>query len=104
MMDEIINRYKGQPTKEGHRLQAVRELGKVMIGFLHWGEYEGSDEHHHIYIASIAEENGAYDVGWFRGNENRPFDVSEYANLAEVFVALDDAVARRSKEVGTGGP
>jgi hypothetical protein len=104
MMDEIINRYMGQATKEGHKLQSSKELGKVMIGFVHWGEYQGSDDHHHIYVASIAEENGAYNVGWFRGTENRPCDLSNYATLQELFVALDDAVARRSKEVGPGGP
>jgi hypothetical protein len=103
-MQDIINRYRGQATKQGHKLQTAAAEGDVLIGFMHWGEYQDVDEHHHIHIALVSADDDGYHVGWYRGSETQPHAFSDYADQDELFAALDDGIARRSAEVGPGGP
>jgi hypothetical protein len=99
-MDQVIKRYVGKTTNEGHELRVDEKLGQVTLWFLYWGEYQGSDDHHHIGIARIKREGNAYIVGWLRGTQNQPFDESKYNSEEELVFALDAAIARRSAEVG----
>jgi len=55
-----------------------------------------------ICIARIEQPKhaDAFTVGWFSESETEPFASSDYAGRQELFLALDEAIARRSAEVG----
>ena len=39
-MDNLVNRYKGQKTGQGHELSVKRQGDVITIGFQHLGEYQ----------------------------------------------------------------
>ena len=38
-MNEIVSRYKGKSTSQGHKLEVKEKAGVVTIEFMHQGEY-----------------------------------------------------------------
>lgn len=99
-MQEIIGRYQGKKTAQGHELRVDGDQEQAVIWFLYWGEYQGVDAHHHVGIARVRRDGAGYRVGWLRGTETRPYDETDYAGADEMFAAIDDAAQARSAEVG----
>ena len=89
-MNKIIEKYQGMTTPAGHELR-VDEIDeqKIIIWYLFWGEYQGIDDHHHMGVARIREENGKYFVEWLRGTEQVPYQTETFTNSEDVFSALD---------------
>ena len=58
-MDEIIRRYEGRPTSQGHRLEVTREGHEVTIAFRHVGEY-GDEYDPYVRVARIKEIDGGF--------------------------------------------
>jgi hypothetical protein len=96
-MDALIHHFKGQKTASGHDVQAHKRDVRVLVWYLYWGEYQGVDRGHHMGIAVIAKKaDSSYEVGWFRGNEQRHFRTSEYATEEAMIEAIDAEIATRS--------
>jgi hypothetical protein len=100
--DKLIKRYKGKTTSEGHKLDVKEKSDVITVGFMHSGEYQ--DEYDpYIKVARIAKVGNEYSVGWFADDGDEPSDSNEYSREEDLFAALDNAVQRRSKEVGRTG-
>ncbi len=56
-----------------------------------------------IKFARVEKVGEAYNVGWFADDGDEPSDSNEYTREEDLFVALDQAVERRSKQVGRAG-
>jgi hypothetical protein len=101
-MDDIIKRYKGKITSQGHKLDLKATQGIITIGFKHSGEFE--DEYDpYIRVARIELAGDTYTAGWFHDDGEEPSDSSEYASKEDLFAAVDAAIAQRSQEVGPMG-
>ncbi len=101
-MDDLTKHFKGKTTSEGHELILKKKLDAVTIGFKHSGEYEDQYDPY-IKVARVEQTGDAYRVGWFHDDAEEPSDSSEYTNQDDLFAALDNAIERRSKEVGPLG-
>ena len=98
-MDNLIKRYKGKTTSEGHKLDVKEKSDVITVGFRHSGEYQ--DEYDpYINVARIEKVGESYSVGWFSDDVDEPSDSNEYTREEDLFAALDNAVQQRSKEVG----
>src|SRR5271166_3105962 len=101
-MDNLIKRYKGKTTSEGHKLDVKEKSDVITIGFKHSGEYQ--DEYDpYIKVARIEKVGEAYSVGRFADDGDEPSNSNEYTREEDLFAALDQAVEQRSKEVGRTG-
>jgi hypothetical protein len=98
-MDEIINRYKGKTTSEGHKLEARRDGDNVMIGFQHLGEYHDVYDPY-VKIGRVQETSDGYRVGVYHLDAEEPTESMDVASECDLFVALDKAIEDRSHEVG----
>ena len=98
-MDEIINRYKGKTTSEGHKLEARRDGDNVMIGFQHLGEYRDVYDPY-VKIGRVQETSDGYRVGVYHLDAEEPTESMDVASECDLFVALDKAIEDRSNEVG----
>ena len=98
-MDEIIRRYEGRPTSQGHKLEVTREGDEVTIAFRHVGEY-GDEYDPYVHVACIKEIDGGFALGLFYRDAEEPTAAGEYTGERDLFVAIDKAVEERSKEVG----
>lgn len=102
-MDVIIKHYEGKRSQRGHEVRVNGSpRGGLLVWFLHWGEYQGIDAHHHVGIARVEQDGDTYRVGWFRGTEQTPFDETEYTDLERMFADVDAAIETRSAEVMSG--
>ncbi len=101
-MNDIVSRYKGKTTSQGHKLEVKERAGAVTIEFLHRGKY--LDVYNpHVRVARIEQSGDRYDVGWFHEDGDEPSEMSSYSREEELFAALDDAIEKRSAEVGPIG-
>jgi hypothetical protein len=98
-MDELTKHFKGKTTSEGHELILKKKSDAITIGFKHSGEYEDQYDPY-IKVARVEQTGDAYRVGWFHDDAEEPSDSSEYTNQDDLFAALEDAIEKRSKEVG----
>jgi hypothetical protein len=98
-MDEIIKRYRGRTTSQGHKLEVTRAAGALSIGFKHVGEY-GDAYDPYLRVADIEELGDGYRVGIYHADAEEPTATTDYPAEKELFVALDRAVEERSQEVG----
>jgi hypothetical protein len=77
VMDNLIKRYKGKTTSEGHKLDVKEKADAIVVGFKHSGEYE--DEYDpYIKVARIEKTGEGYNVGWFTDDGDEPSDSNEY--------------------------
>jgi hypothetical protein len=102
VMDNIIKRFRGRKTGQGHELAVKNEQGVITIGFKHFGEYE-EEYDPFIHVARIERTGDVYHVGWFHDDGEEPSTGSEYTREDDLFAALNEAIEQRSKEVGTSG-
>ena len=98
-MDEIIRRYEGRPTSQGHKLEVTREGDEVTIGFRHVGEY-GDEYDPYVRIAVITEGDGGFALSLFYRDAEEPTALGKFVSERDLFVAVDKAAEERSKEVG----
>ena len=98
-MDEVIRRYNGRPTSQGHKLEVTRDGDEVTIAFQHHGEY-GDEYDPYVRVARVQTIDGGFRAHFFYLDAEEPTAWSDYANEAELFEALDRAVEERSQEVG----
>jgi hypothetical protein len=98
-MDEIIKRYKGRTTSQGHKLEVSRESDEVAIGFKHLGEY-GDEYDPYMRVAVIKELDRGFALSLFYRDAEEPTAAGHFASERDLFAALDKAVEERSKEVG----
>ncbi len=101
-MNDIIKRYKGKTTSQGHKVDVKEKTGVITIGFKHAGQYQ-DDYDPYIRVARIEPAGDAYTVGWFHDDGEEPSDSSEYATKEDLFSGVDAAIERRSQEVGPMG-
>ncbi|MGP0067267.1 MAG: hypothetical protein ACLQGP_27190 [Isosphaeraceae bacterium] len=101
-MNPIVSRYKGKTTSQGHKLEVKEKAGAATIEFVHRGEYREVYDPK-IRVACIEQSGDVYSVGWFREDYDEPSESSEYGREDELFSALDDAIEKRSAEVGPPG-
>jgi hypothetical protein len=98
-MDEIIRRYEGRTTSQGHQLEVTREGDQVTIGFKHYGEF-GDEYDPYVRIAVITGSDGAFALGLFYRDAEEPTSSGNFVSERDLFAAVDKAVEERSKEVG----
>jgi hypothetical protein len=99
-MDEIINRYKGKTTSQGHSLETISDGDEVTIGFQHRGEY--CDEYDpYVKVAHVQAKSDGYRVGVYHLDAEEPTESMDVASECDLFVAVDKAIEDRSREVGT---
>ena len=98
-MDNLLKRYKGKTTSEGHKLDVKEKSDVITVGFRHSGKYQHEYDPY-IKVARIEKVGEAYSVGWFSDDVDEPSDSNEYTSEEDLFAALDNAVQQRSKEVG----
>jgi hypothetical protein len=98
-MDEIIKRYKGRTTSQGHKLEVSQESDGVAIGFKHLGEY-GDEYDPYVRVAIIKEFDRGFTLSLFYRDAEEPTTAGDFARERDLFAALDKAVEERSKEVG----
>ncbi len=98
-MDEIIRRYEGRPTSQGHKLEVTRDGDEVTIAFRHEGEY-GDEYDPYVHVARIKEIDGGFALSLFYRDAEEPTSAGDFASVRDLFVAVDKAVEERSKEVG----
>ena len=98
-MDEVIKRYRGRTTSQGHKLEVTRDGDEATLAFKHQGEYE--DEYDPmVRVARVEEIAGGFRVGFFYLDAEEPTASNDYADEKELFAALDKAIEDRSQEVG----
>jgi hypothetical protein len=98
-MDNLIKRYRGRITGQGHEVVVKNEQDKITIGFKHSGEYEDQYDPF-VHVAWIEHIDGAYRIGWFHDDAEEPTDEGEYTRAEDLCAALDQAIEQRSKEAG----
>ncbi len=101
-MNEIVSHYNGKTTSQGHKLEVKEKAGVVTIEFMHHGEYL-EDYDPRVRVARIEQAGDVYTVGWFHEDYDEPSETSEYPRKDELFAAIDDAIEKRSAEVGFPG-
>ena len=101
-MDEFIKRYKGRTTSQGHKLEVTRDGEEVTIAFKHVGEH-GDDYDPYVRVARIQESGGGFALSLFYLDAEEPAAAGEYTDERELFVALDEAIEKRSQEIGPIG-
>jgi hypothetical protein len=94
-MEQIVERYRHKKTGNGHELKVDKLNNEVLIWYLLWGEYQGNDNHHHMGLARICYDTGIYLVGWLRGIEQESYSKQPFADLEDLFLALDAEIAER---------
>ena len=93
-MDEVIRRYRGRTTSQGHKLDVTCDGEEVTIAFQHQGEY--ADEYNpYVRVARVQEIEGGFRVRFFHLDAEEPTSWSDYASEEELFDALDHAVEER---------
>jgi hypothetical protein len=98
-MGDLIRRYEGRITSNGHKIEVEEQSGITTIGFKHLGEYQ--DEYDpYIRVARIERVGDQFDVGWFFDDAEEPTASDEYTDEEELFQAIDQAIERRSTEAG----
>jgi hypothetical protein len=98
-MDEIIRRYEGRTTSQGHKLEVTREGDEITIAFRHEGEY-GDDYDPYVRVARIGESDRGFTLSLFYRDAEEPTAAGDFGSVRDLFVAVDKAVEQRSKEVG----
>ena len=101
-MDNVIKRFRGKKTGQGHEVVIKKVHDVITIGFKHLGEYE-EEYDPFIQVAHIERTGDAYRVGWFHDDAEEPTDTSEFTRDEDLFAALNEAVEQRSKEAGPMG-
>jgi hypothetical protein len=101
-MNDIVSRYKGKTTSQGHKLDVKANAGVIMITFMHEGEYL-EDYDPLVKVARIEQAGEVYTVGWFHEDYDEPSETSEYTRKEDLIAALDTAIEKRSAEVGPLG-
>jgi hypothetical protein len=99
-VDNIVSRYKGKTTSEGHELIVKKEQGVISISFKPSGEDDYDPE---FQVARIERVGDAYRVGWFYADAEEPSDSSDFTRDEELLAAVDQAVEQRSQEAGAAG-
>jgi hypothetical protein len=98
-MDEVIKRYNGRTTSQGHKLDVTQDGDEATIAFQHQGEY-GDEYDPYVRVACVQEIEGGFRVRSYYLDAEEPTAFNDYPNEQELFVALDQAVEERSQEVG----
>jgi hypothetical protein len=98
-MDDVIKRYKGRTTSQGHKVDVTRDGDEFTLAFQHQGEY-GDEYDPYVRVACVQKIDGGFRVSFFYLDAEEPTAWHDYANEQELFVALDQAVEERSQEVG----
>lgn len=92
----IAERYRGKKTGKGHELKVDERENEIVIWYLFWGEYQGTDNYHHLGVARIRREGDAYlVVTWLHGTEQEANGRDRFANSEDLFSALDAEIAKR---------
>jgi hypothetical protein len=94
-MREIIERYEGMTTPQGHAIRVDRRPNEVVLWSLHRGELDGVHGRHRMGIARVEKQADVYLVGWLRGTEEGAYENYSYWDLDEVFGSLDRVIASR---------
>jgi hypothetical protein len=101
-MDDLFRRYNGKTTSQGHKVTVGEHAGVNSIGFKHTGEYQDQYDPT-IQVARIERVGDGFQVGWFHDDAEEPTSSNEYTAVEDLYAALDQAIERRSIEVGTNG-
>lgn len=94
-MQEVVDRYRNRNTRSGFGLRVDDKNGELVIWYMHWGELNGVDAHHHMGIARIRKQGNKYAVGWFRGEDPMEYKTDHYASEAALYQALDQEIENR---------
>ena len=101
-MDEVIRRYEGRTTSQGHQLDVRRKGDEVTIAFNTWVHTATTTTH--TCRSPHPGERGrlsrsAYSIWMPRSQPQR----ANITNVRDLFVALDEAIEKRSQELGPIG-
>ena len=94
-METIIAKYRGKTTPKGHELRVDESTNQIIIWYLHWGDYKGTDAHHHMGIAIVRFDTQGYSVGTLNGTETSPRSWQTCNNPDDVITQIDKVVAER---------
>jgi hypothetical protein len=98
-MDEIIRRYKGATTSQGHKLEVTRDGEEVTIAFKHLGEH-GDEYDPYVRVARIQEIGGIFRLSVFYLDAEEPTVAGDYNTERDLISTLDEALEARSQEFG----
>jgi hypothetical protein len=98
-MNEVVSRYEGKITSQGHRLNVTHHGDEVVIAFEHRGRYR-DDYDPLVKVARVQWTAGGYRVDLFYLDAEEPTESFDCAGDRELYVKLDKAIETRSREVG----
>lgn len=101
-MHNLVMRFNGRTTSEGHELIVKEKPNLISVGFKYSGE-SGDDAEPIINVARIERTGDAYRVGWFYDDGEEPADSSEFTREEDLVAAVDKAIEERSREFGSAG-
>jgi hypothetical protein len=94
-MNELLERYRGKKTGTGHDIRVDERRDGITLWYLHWGEYQGVEAHHHLGIARVKCNEQGYWLGAMRGLDRQPVELKPFSSLELLCSELDRLIAAR---------